>query len=95
MQRLKAVDIISCAKIAAAIYGGIGVIAIPLLVIAGLASIAGEKDARILGIAFVAFGIFAPVFYGAMGFLFGALGAWIYNLAASRLGGIKIELTEG
>ena len=38
------------------------------------------------------FGILAPFLYGAMGFVFGAIGAWIYNLIAKRLGGIEIQL---
>ena len=42
----------------------------------------------------VAFGIFAPVFYGGLGFLFGAFGAWVYNQIAQRLGGIQIELQQ-
>ena len=37
------------------------------------------------------FGILAPVIYGAMGFVFGAIGAWIYNLVAKWLGGIEIQ----
>ncbi len=37
-------------------------------------------------------GILAPVLYGAMGFVLGAIGAWVYNLIATRLGGIEIQL---
>jgi hypothetical protein len=33
-----------------------------------------------------------PIFYGVLGFVFGALGAAIYNLAARLVGGIEIEL---
>ena len=40
----------------------------------------------------LAFGIFAPFLYGGIGFVFGAIGAWIYNVIAKRLGGIEIEL---
>jgi len=36
--------------------------------------------------------ILAPVIYGAMGFVIGALTAWIYNLVARRIGGIQLEL---
>jgi hypothetical protein len=34
----------------------------------------------------------APFLYGAIGFVFGAIGAWIYKLIAKRLGGIEIQL---
>jgi len=43
----------------------------------------------------LAFGIGAvigfPDLYGAMGFVFGAVFAWIYNAVSKRVGGIEIE----
>jgi len=36
--------------------------------------------------------IFAPIFYGIMGFLMGAFSAWVYNFFARRIGGIRLEL---
>jgi hypothetical protein len=33
-----------------------------------------------------------PVFYGAMGFVFGAIGALLYNLLAKWVGGFEFEL---
>jgi hypothetical protein len=33
-----------------------------------------------------------PIFYGIMGFIGGAIGAVIYNIAAGIVGGIKLEL---
>lgn len=33
-----------------------------------------------------------PILYGAMGFLFAWIGAWLYNLIASRVGGIEIDI---
>jgi hypothetical protein len=35
-----------------------------------------------------------PVMYGAMGFIFGAIGAFIYNLVAQMIGGVEIELGD-
>jgi hypothetical protein len=37
-------------------------------------------------------GLFAPVFYGVIGFIFGALGAFLYNLMAKWLGGIEMQI---
>lgn len=36
--------------------------------------------------------IAVPIFYGIMGFIGGAIGAIIYNIAAGIVGGIKLEL---
>src|SRR5450432_1202920 len=33
-----------------------------------------------------------PVFYGIIGFITGAIGAFIYNIAAGIVGGIKLDL---
>jgi uncharacterized protein YqgC (DUF456 family) len=38
------------------------------------------------------FAVLAPVLYGAMGFIFGALGALLYNLIAGWTGGIEFEV---
>ena len=51
-----------------------------------------QTNAVIGGAAMLAFGIMAPFLYGGIGFIFGAIGAWIYNLIAKRLGGIEIQL---
>ena len=33
-----------------------------------------------------------PIFYAVMGFVFGALGALIYNIFAGMVGGVEIEV---
>jgi hypothetical protein len=33
-----------------------------------------------------------PIFYGAMGFILGVIGAFIYNLIARWVGGIEVEV---
>jgi hypothetical protein len=43
----------------------------------------------------IVFGLVAPIFfsllYGLFGFVGGVISAWIYNVAAKRVGGIEIE----
>jgi hypothetical protein len=90
---IKSINVMSCAKTMGAFYGAVGLLVIPFVLIAGLASLAGGKGASAIeGVVMLVFGILAPVFYGGLGFLFGALGAWVYNQIAKRLGGIQIEL---
>ena len=36
--------------------------------------------------------IAVPVFYGILGFIGGAIGALVYNLAAGVVGGVRVEL---
>jgi hypothetical protein len=33
-----------------------------------------------------------PILYGVMGFIFGAIGAAIYNVASRTIGGLEMEL---
>jgi len=37
-------------------------------------------------------GLFMPVIYGVMGFIFGVIGAALYNLVANWIGGIEVEV---
>jgi hypothetical protein len=99
MQRIKSVGVLSCAKMLGVLYGCMGLLFIPIALVGGLASMAAQQASgtngamgAISGAALLAFGILAPFLYGGMGFVFGAIGAWIYNLIAKRLGGIEIQL---
>ena len=38
--------------------------------------------------------ILGPILYAIFGFIFGALGAMVYNIAAKMTGGIKIDLED-
>ncbi len=95
MYSLRSVDVLSCAKMMGAFYACTGLLAIPLIFIGILASAASPQGFSGLGaVGLFALALFLPVFYGVFGFLAGALGAWLYNAIARRLGGIRIELKE-
>ena len=95
MQRIKSVGVLSCAKMLGVLYDCMGLLFIPIALVGALASMAGRQasgaNGAISGAVLLAFGILAPFLYGGMGFVFGALGAWVYNLIAKRLGGIEIQ----
>lgn len=93
MYLLKSVDVWSCAKVAGVLYGCAGLLLIPMALIAVTAS-AGSTQPFSMGgvVALILLAVFAPVFYGLLGFLFGALSAWLYNITAKYVDGIRIDL---
>jgi len=68
---------------------------VTFVILAILANAAGgEKDSYILLAFAVGYGLGMPIIYGGMGFFMGAVGTFIYNILAKKIGGIKIELAE-
>ena len=49
----------------------------------------GGAGAIVIGLVIM---IAVPVFYGILGFIGGAIGALVYNLAAGVVGGVRFEL---
>jgi hypothetical protein len=93
---LRNLGILSCGKMLGAVGAGIGLtlggfvslMSIVAAVLQNFKSTAGFQDALIVWGAF----LFLPVFYGVIGFAMGIVGAFAYNLASSRLGGIELDL---
>ena len=79
----------------AAVYGALSLIIVPVFLIAALAGAfanAGNK-ANVFGPAVaLVFALLLPFLYAAIGFVGGALSAFVYNLIAQWLGGIELEL---
>jgi hypothetical protein len=94
MYHVKKVGVLSLAKISGALYFCMGLMILPMAVVFILLPMLSGGNAEQKA-AFGGMGViflFAPVFYGVMGFVMGAIAALIYNLIASRFGGIEIEL---
>ena len=84
----------SIAKVSGALYALMGLI---LGLIISLISLigAGASDAGFIGLIFgLGAIIFLPVLYGIMGFIFGAISAFVFNLVAPKVGGIIFEADE-
>lgn len=92
---LKRVGPLSIAKVLGLLYAVLGLVFGAFLALFGsLGAMAGEE--RMSGIYGLFFGVgalfFMPVLYGGMGFVFGLVGAALYNLTAGMVGGIEVEL---
>ena len=64
---------------------------------AAISSLAPQGDSQAMGgLGAIVIGlvimIAVPIFYGILGFIGGAIGALVYNLAAGVVGGLKFEL---
>ena len=101
LMTVKRVGVLSFAKIQSlimAFFGMVlGVIYGLIFMIFGAAILSQGGNSGIgAGISGVVIGLVfmvaVPIFYGVIGFIFGALAALIYNLAASSIGGIELEL---
>jgi hypothetical protein len=66
------------------------------MVVGGAIMAGGGREAGGAGVGSFAIGLIMmvaiPVFYGILGFIGGALGGVIYNVAAGFVGGIELEL---
>lgn len=92
---LKRIGPISFAKVAGALYAVLGLVFGAIFsVISLVASTLSGEAAQ--GAPLLAFGVGAvvvlPVLYGAIGFVTTLIGAWLYNLAAARVGGVELDL---
>ncbi len=99
--RINKMGILSVAKIYALIMLVVSlIISIPyglFVMFFGAAMMSAGGEGGILGggggiIAGLLLMIGIPIFYGAFGFVFGAIGALIYNIFAGIAGGIEIEV---
>jgi len=82
----------SIAKISGLLYGCMGLIFAPIFLLFGLlGSMAGQNKTPFAGIIGVVFAVMLPVAYGVIGFITGAIGAFLYNLLAQWVGGFELE----
>jgi hypothetical protein len=93
MHTIKSVGVISLAKIMGAIYAALGLLFLPIFLVAGIAgSMTGGKFGAFGAVGALFLAILFPILYGALGFVAGAIGALLYNLFANWVGGIELQL---
>jgi len=92
MYSIRSVDVWSCAKMMGIIYGCLGLVVVPFILLVGVGSVLRGGSNSFSGLAMSLLAMLAPVFYGVIGFIAGALTAWAYNFAAGQIGGLRLEL---
>jgi hypothetical protein len=95
---LKKIGPLSLAKIGGVIYGVLGFLVgifISMLAMLGVfaSSMTSEGPGPIVGM-FLGVGaiIMFPILYSILGFVMGAIVAWLYNVFAGLVGGIELDL---
>ena len=96
--KLKRIAPLQAGKMLAAFYGLLSLLIVPFMFaamsFASLMARQGDRPAPsfplMLGMG-MGFLLFLPVLYAAMGFVFGVISAWLYNLLAKWIGGLEVE----
>ena len=92
MTTIRSIRVFSAAKVNALLYGILGLLIAPFLLLApGLAMAGGGKrPAGVAGV--VVFAAIVPILDAVFGFCVGAFMAFVYNAISHSVGGIEIEL---
>lgn len=93
MQEIKSIDIISWAKIHALFGIVVGLIyGVCTAFVFGLFGIAEEMSGVVaFGVASI---VIFPIILGILGFISGAIMAFLYNIFAAKIGGVQLELVQ-
>jgi hypothetical protein len=94
-RRIKRIGPLQLGKMLALLYGIMGLIFAPIVL--GMSALAAALPNQSHRPAVFAWGtgffvLLMPILYAAMGFVFGLIGAVIYNLVARFVGGIEVEV---
>lgn len=100
---IKRIGVLSLAKVYGVVMAVFGLIlgvmsGLFMMLMGSLASIGNAPEASgaaaIMGGMGIATVVVLPIAYGALGFVSGALTAWIYNLAAGFSGGLEFDVDD-
>jgi len=100
-QQLRSIAVVSCARVLAILYGILGLLigalfSLFFLIGAAVAPAAAFPGAANRGLISLIFGVgsivFFPICYAVIGAVGGLIMAGLYNVIASHVGGIEIEI---
>lgn len=85
--RISHISILQASKVFAVLYAIMGLCYAPFLLMAMFAS----DDLASVSLLLL---FLIPILYGVIAFIFTAIGAWLYNQIAKRLGGVEVTLAD-
>src|SRR5689334_6942883 len=92
MTKIRTIRVFSAAKVNALLYGILGLLIAPFFLLGpGLAMLGEDKRSAGFGGVIVA-AVIAPFIYAMIGFVAGAVMAFVYNAISHSVGGIEVEL---
>ena len=86
VKKIKRINPLQFGKVSAVLYGFLSIIFVPLMIIPAI--ITKQPGPGIIVI------LVMPVIYTAVGFIMAVIGAAVYNLCATWVGGIEVELED-
>lgn len=89
---IKRIAVLKAAIFQSALMAAFGLIAALLFTMFATLGGLATQHAGLAGAMGLAALIIMPIMYGVIGFIFGAIGAALYNLIAGVVGGIEIEV---
>jgi hypothetical protein len=94
-KRLKKISVFQTSKVAAVLYGLLGLVFAPIFLVVGMFAPGSGDEAGLLGLgAGVAGAVLVPIFYAVFGFIGTAIACVLYNIIAGFIGGIEFELED-
>ena len=91
MQKIEKIGVLSLAKIFGILYAIFGLILGTLFSLFSFVGINADETGLYFGAVSI---ITVPIIYGILGFVFGAITAFFYNIIARKVGGLEVELTK-
>ncbi len=98
--KLKRLAPLQAGKMLAAFYGLLSLLFVPfVLLFMTLGGMAARSQGSMAPLPFMfgmgmGFLVFVPIFYAGLGFVFGVIGAFIYNLLAGWIGGFEMDFEQ-
>lgn len=91
---IKRINVLKLAIFQGALMAAFGLLAGVFILLFGsmFAGLAGREAGAAGFIGGIGAVIFLPIMYGVLGFISGAIGAFVYNLVAGVVGGVEIEV---